>query len=73
MSMRKALEPGDVGRKIGVRPQTLAPSRERYSGMTVEEAKEKKRLKDENTRLRQLVAQYALDNAALKSALGKKW
>jgi putative transposase len=41
--------------------------------MTVEEAKEKKRLEEENTRLRQLVAQYALDNAALKAALGKKF
>jgi len=63
----------EVARKVGVSLPTLARWRARYSGMTVVEAKEKKRLEEENRRLRQLVAQYALDVDALKAALGKKW
>lgn len=64
---------GEVARKVGVSLQTLARWRAQFSGMSVEEAKEKRRLEEENRRLRQLVAQYALDNDALKAALGKKW
>ena len=41
--------------------------------MEVSEAQEKKRLEDENRRLKQIVADLSLDNQALKSALGKKW
>jgi putative transposase len=41
--------------------------------MSVNEAQEKKRLEDENRKLRQLVAQQALDIAALKEVVGKKW
>ena len=41
--------------------------------MTVSEAQEKRRLEDENRRLKQIVADLSLDNQALKSALGKKW
>jgi putative transposase len=63
----------DVARKCGVTTQTMIRWRAKYGGMTVSEAKDKKRLEDENRRLRQLVAQYALDNDALKAALGKKW
>jgi len=41
--------------------------------MEVSEAQEKKRLEDENRRLKQIVADQSLDILALKSALGKKW
>ena len=41
--------------------------------MTVSEAQEKRRMEDENRKLRSLVAQYALENESLKIALGKKW
>jgi hypothetical protein len=40
---------------------------------TLAEAKEKRRLEDENARLKKLVAQYALEVDSLKVALGKKW
>lgn len=62
-----------VARSLGVSTETLSRWRAKYGGMSVSEAQDKKRLEDENRRLRQLVAQYALDNEALKSALGKKW
>jgi putative transposase len=64
---------GEVARKVGVSLQTLARWRERFSGMTVSEAKEKKRLEEENARLKKLVAQFAMDIDSLKAALAKKW
>jgi putative transposase len=63
----------DVARKLGVTPQTLLRWRSKYGGMSVNEAQEKKRLEDENRKLRALVAQQALDISALKEVVGKKW
>ena len=63
----------EVSRRLGVSKQTLLRWRQKYSGMTVAEAKEKRRLEDENGRLKKLVAQYALEVDSLKVALGKKW
>jgi len=47
--------------------------RAKFGGMDVSEAQEKRRLEDENRRLRDLVAKYALELQAVKDALGKKW
>ena len=63
----------EVARKLGVTPQTMLRWRTKYGGMSVSEAQEKKRLEDENRKLRSLVAQQALDIAALKEVVGKKW
>jgi putative transposase len=41
--------------------------------MDVSEAKRLGTLEDENTRLKRLLADTMLDNAALKDLLGKKW
>ena len=41
--------------------------------MDVSEAKRLRALEDENTRLKRLLADSMLDNAALKDLLGKKW
>ncbi len=62
-----------TARKLGVSINTMQRWRAKFGGMTVNEAREKKRLEEENTRLKRLVAQYALDIDALKAALGKKW
>ena len=64
---------GEVARKVGVSLQTMARWRERFSGMTVSEAKEKRRLEEENAKLKKLVAQFALEVETLRVALGKKW
>jgi putative transposase len=45
----------------------------KYGGMDVSEAKRLKMVEDENTRLKRLLADAMLDNAALKDLLGKKW
>ena len=41
--------------------------------MKAEEAKRLKALEDESRRLKRLVADLALDNAALKDVLSKNW
>lgn len=64
---------GEVARKVGVSLQTLARWRARFGGMTVSEAKEKRRLEEENAKLKKIVAQFALEIDSLKWALGKKW
>jgi putative transposase len=63
----------DVARKLGVTAQTLLRWRAKYGGMTVSEAQDKRRLEDENRKLRWLVAQQALDIAALRELVGRKW
>jgi len=42
-------------------------------GLTVSEAKRLKSLEDENTKLKKLLADAMLDNAALKELLSKNW
>lgn len=64
----------ELARRLGVSAQTLLRWRAKYGGMTVSEAQEKRRLfEEENRKLRNLVAQYALENESLKTALGKRW
>lgn len=63
----------ETARKVGVSINTMQRWRAKYGGMSVSEAQDKRRLEDENRRLRQLVAQFALENDAMKAALGKKW
>jgi putative transposase len=41
--------------------------------LEVSEGKQLKALEDENTRLKRLLADAVLDNAALKDFPGKKW
>ena len=45
----------------------------KYGGLEVSEAKRLKRLESENAKLKKLLADAMLDNAALKDLLAKKW
>jgi putative transposase len=63
----------DVARKMGVSYETFNRWRGKFGGMSVSDAQEKRRLEEENAKLRRLVAQFALDIDTLKVALGKKW
>jgi transposase-like protein len=47
--------------------------RNQYGGMKSEEAKRLSELKDENRRLKQLVADLSLDNQMLKHVASKNW
>ena len=61
----------DVAREIGVSKHTLYAWKAKYGGMTVSEAQEAKQLRDENARLRKLVADLSLDKEALQSVIRK--
>jgi len=58
----------EASRKIGVTQQTYYRWRREYGGLRVEQARKLKNLEKENTRLKKLVADLALDNAILKEA-----
>lgn len=54
----------DVAREVRVSKHTIYAWKSKYGGMDVSEAQEAKRLRDENTRLRKLVADVSLDKEA---------
>ena len=57
-----------VLKKIGVSDVTYYRWRREYGGMRVEQARKLKDLKQENARLKKLVADLSLDNEILKEA-----
>lgn len=63
----------DLARQHGVCENTIYRWKSRYGGMEVSEAKRLRELEAENARLKKLLADTMLDNAALKEIAGKKW
>ena len=63
----------DLCRKHGVSDASIYKWKAKFGGMDVSEAKRLRSLEDENTKLKRLLADSMLDNAALKDLLGKKW
>jgi putative transposase len=57
-----------VCRKIGITDKTYYRWRKDYGGMRVDQARRLKKLEQENSRLKKVVADFALDNAILKEA-----
>ena len=57
-----------ISKKIGVTEQTYYRWRKEYGGMRVDQARRLKELEQENSRLKKVVAEFALDNAILKEA-----
>jgi putative transposase len=47
--------------------------RAKFGGLQLDEAKRLRQLEDENRRLKHIVADQALDIAALKAVVQKKW
>ena len=64
---------GDITRRHSISSQTFYRWKSKYGGMDVSEARRLKSVEDENRRLKVLVADLTLDNAALKDVLGKKF
>ncbi len=64
---------GDLCRKYGMSEATYYNWKTKYAGLTVSELKRLKALEDENRRLKQIVAEQALDNRALKELLSKNF
>ena len=62
-----------AARKYGVAEQTMYRWRQRFAGMEVSDVRELKRLKDENARLKKLVAERDLEVEVMKEIQAKKW
>jgi putative transposase len=63
----------DLCRKHGMSSATFYGWKAKYGGLEVSEAKRLRSLETENVRLKKLLADSMLDNAALKELLSKKW
>ena len=61
----------EVHRKQGIRQNTFYKWKARFGGLDVSNARKLKSLEAENARLKRLLADVMLDNAALKDLLGK--
>jgi putative transposase len=63
----------EVCRTHGVSEQTVYRWRSKYGGLDTSELQRLRALEAENSRLKKIVAQQALDLDALKDLLAKKW
>ena len=68
VELGRGLKTPEVCRKLGITEQTYYRWRKEYGGLRLDQAKRLKELEKENTRLKKLVADQALDNAVLKEA-----
>lgn len=73
----KAAEAGaktsELAGRHGVSEATIYNWKAKYGGLEVSEAKRLWALEEENAKLKRLLADTMLDNAALKDLLSKKW
>lgn len=73
----KELETGvsvaEVCRKYNISDNAIYAWKNKYSGLTVSELHKLKQLQDENSRLKKIVAEQALDIQALKYVNSKNW
>lgn len=63
----------EICRKLEVTETTFYRWKKKFGGMGVSELRELRQLKDENYKLKQLVADLSLDKTILQEALRKKW
>jgi putative transposase len=76
----KILHEGEAGRAVdelcrahGIHKNTYYHWRSKFGGLQLDEAKRLRQLEEENRRLKHIVADQALDIAALKAVVQKKW
>lgn len=62
-----------ICREQGISEGTFYRWKSKYGGMEVHEGTRLRELEQENARLKKLLAESMLDNAALKDVLSKKW
>lgn len=63
----------EICRKHGISDATFYKYKAKYGGMAVSEAKRLKALEEENSKLKRLLADAMLDNAALKDLATKNF
>ena len=62
-----------TARQHGVAEQTIYRWRRQFSGMEVSDVRELRRLRDENARLKKLLAERDLEVEVMKEIQAKKW
>jgi len=63
----------EVSRKLGIAEQTFYRWKKQYGHLEADEARELKQLREENQRLKKLVADLSLDKAMLQDINKRKW
>jgi len=63
----------DLCRNHGISENTFYKWKDKFGGMTISEARRLRSLEQENSRLKQIVADQALDIRALKEINSKNW
>jgi putative transposase len=63
----------ELCRRHGISDATYYNWKAKFGGMTVSDAQRLKALESENGKLKRLLAESLLDNAALKDIVGRKW
>ncbi len=66
VELGRGLRTPEMCKKLGISEQTYYRWRKEYGGLRLDQAKRLKELERENSRLKRLVADQALDNAILK-------
>ena len=64
---------GDIARKLGIAEQTFYRRKKEYAGLEPGQVRELKQLREENARLKRIVADLSLDKAMLTDIAQKKW
>ena len=63
----------EIIRRHGISEQSFYRWKAKYGGMEASDARRLKALEAENAKLKRLLAEAHLDNAALKDVLSRKW
>lgn len=63
----------DIARKLGIAEQTFYRWKKQYGGLEASEVRELKQLREENAKLKKLVADLSLDKLMLQDIASKKW
>ncbi len=63
----------DIVRKLGIAEATFYRWKRLYGGLEATEVRELKQLREENAKLKKLVADLSLDKVMLQDIASKKW
>ena len=63
----------ELARKLGVHENTLYLWKKKYGNLGTPEVRELRELREENRKLKQLVADLSLDRKVLQDVISKKW